>query len=109
MHFDLRKPCANCPFRSDVRFPLRRAREIADALERSTFACHKTVDYSNGEARETEQTRHCAGALIMRVHMDDFGQMMRIAYRLGLFDPTKLDMSSPVYEDEDAFIAGTSS
>lgn len=34
MRFDLIRPCPNCPFRSDRKFWLRRAAEIADAIFR---------------------------------------------------------------------------
>ena len=50
VNFNLKRPCANCPFRTDIRPFLRRdqAQQIADSLldQQQTFACHKTVDYS---------------------------------------------------------------
>lgn len=35
--------------------------------------------------------------MIMLMHMGTSTQMMRIAHRVGLFDPDKLDMKAPVY------------
>lgn len=110
MHFKLKTPCKDCPFRCDRRPFLTRARadEIAASLDRASFPCHKTLDYNHdgdeGEGRQTPSTAHCAGALIMREHMERPGQMMRIAERLGLYDRRKLDMDAPVFHDEDSFV-----
>jgi hypothetical protein len=46
--FALKRPCGNCPFRTDrVPFLSRdRAQEIADSLlDGASFHCHKTLDY----------------------------------------------------------------
>lgn len=113
MKFELPRPCANCPFRSDKPFHLhpQRAHEIMSGDH--TFACHKTVDYDaisstdddDGESkyvhRRSDNEQHCAGLLILREKMSRPTQMMRIAERLGFYDPTKLDMNSPVFENID--------
>lgn len=104
MNYNLTKPCKHCPFRNDIDPFLtpERAESIYNSLARgATFACHKTVDYSDddGEGRETKKSEHCAGALIMLEHMDEPNQMMRIAERLGMYDRTKLDMGAPVFDD----------
>ena len=117
MKFDMTKPCEDCPFRSNKPFYLapRRAREIADALRRDqSFTCHKTIDYGAAENSEGEtdlehrpydpSEQHCAGATIVLWRMGAPNQWMRLAGRLGLFDPGKLDMQAPVYEDLDAFV-----
>lgn len=113
MKFDLKRPCANCPFRFDVPGYLNQARaeEIADALLYSdqTFSCHKTVDYSEYDGDEgchipTEAEQHCAGALIFLEHQERPNQLMRIFERIGFYDRTKLDMDAPVFDDRDAFI-----
>lgn len=113
MKFDLVRPCADCPFRSDKKFHLARgrAREILRGITREdkTFSCHKTNarDDEDGDLVETADSQHCAGALIMLERMERPNQMMRIAERLGLYDRRKLDMSSPVYKTEAAMIRGT--
>lgn len=112
MKYTLRRPCKNCPFRSDIRGYLtqERAEEIVDGLMRGgTFSCHKTNDFEEGddgwtETVETEKSQHCAGALIFLEKNDAPNQMMRIAERLGLYDRTKLDMDSPVFDDESEFV-----
>jgi len=105
MNFDLKRPCAKCPFRSDVEPYLRRSRahEIARALDRSTFACHETTHSLGAPVDRTEQ--HCAGALIMLESEGRPSQMMRIAERLGLYDRTKLAEDSPVHDSRAEFIA----
>ena len=97
MHFDLLKPCSNCPFLREggVRLTESRVKEIAGGMlstQGHTFACHKTTTSSEDglEMRETSNSRHCAGALIFSLVNKNETQMMRIARRLRLFDPNKL-------------------
>lgn len=109
MKFTLRKPCANCPFRSDIDGFLRpdRAAEIVHTITvgDGTFSCHKTNDIDDeGETIETQKTQHCAGALIFLEHDDNPNQMMRIAERLGIYDRHKLDMTAPVFKTAKDFI-----
>ena len=110
MKFDLRKPCDNCPFRTDVPVYLRlgRVEEITDVLvSGGTFACHKTTESDpddTGERYETPDSQHCAGALIMLERLERPNQMMRIMERLRLYDRRKLDMDAPVYSSSDDMI-----
>lgn len=102
--FKLSRPCSKCPFRTDVPGYLRRGRaaEIAGALDRSTFSCHETVHALGAPKSKPEQ--HCAGALIMMEREGVRGQMVRIAGRLGLYDPSKLDTGAPVHASREEFI-----
>lgn len=109
MNFNLKRPCKECPFRSDIRPYLRksRVREILDALfkQDQTFACHKTLDFDEeGESLITSKSQHCAGALILMEKNGRANQMMRIAERLGLYDRKKLDMSAPVFSTPSAML-----
>lgn len=96
MHFDLKKPCHNCPFlrKGGVRLTLARIREIggsALSTQGATFACHKTtIDTDDGERVDYKDSRHCAGALIFSEKNGNATQMMRIAERLGLYDAATL-------------------
>lgn len=111
---DLRAPCPNCPFRTDVRPYLNPARaiEIVESItdRDQSFACHKHTMF--GETPDGESVainhrddQHCAGAMILLERMDQPNQWMRIAERLGFYDRTRLKMDAPVYEDGDAMIA----
>jgi hypothetical protein len=109
--YKLHHPCAKCPFRTDIPPFLNRARarEIVNALVRSEFPCHATLDYSEcetseDEARDTAHTQHCAGALIMLEHDNKPSQMMRICERFGSYDRRKLKMDAPVFKSTRAFI-----
>jgi len=109
MNFSMRKPCPQCPFRTDIRpfISAERAEEITDALVYggATFACHKTIGFDDdGGSHDLPDSEHCAGAMIMLEHMETPNQMMRIAERLGIYDRTKLKMDSPVYESADEMI-----
>lgn len=94
MRFDLTTPCAQCPFRSDVR-PYIKAERVEEILiGNQSFACHKTLDKDH---RIHANSQHCAGVLIILEREERPHQMMRIAERLGFYDLTKLRMSAPVY------------
>lgn len=114
MKYEMTKPCKNCPFRTDSLkgwLGKGRAAEIAFAIvqQQGTFPCHKTVDYNSEHDDENEgvvtgESQHCAGAMIMLEKMEKPNQMMRIAERLGMYDYRKLDMKSPVFENDKQFI-----
>lgn len=105
MNFDLKRPCAECPFRRDIPGYLTgaRAREIANAvLDGSTFPCHhttETIETDDGESDcvATAESQHCAGALILARRRGRSSQLSRVAERLGYYDPSALDMESPVF------------
>jgi hypothetical protein len=111
--FALRKPCGDCPFRADKPFHLtpERAKQFADDLANgSGFNCHKTVEFGDTEAGEPvqivrENTNWCAGALITLEKSGLSNQQVRIAQRLGAYDPTRLDMDAPVYPSLSAWVA----
>jgi hypothetical protein len=107
--FALKRPCGNCPFRTDRASFLSeaRAQEIADALHAdASFHCHKTLelDAEEGDVEITAASKHCAGAMIVLEREDRPNQMMRIAERLGLYDRTALVMDSPVPESLDEWV-----
>lgn len=98
MKYELKKPCDLCPFRNDdkrLKVSSTRLQEMASG----GFCCHKTaaLDEETGEYTPTQKSQHCAGALVMLEKMNAPHQMMRIAERLGIYDRTKLDMTSPVF------------
>lgn len=113
MRYEMRRPCASCPFRYDVPGFLTsaRAEEIAESILRGeSFPCHKTVNYSSEDDDEafhgvvTSESQHCAGAMILLEHEGKPGQMMRIAERLGIYDHRCMDMDAPVFISADEFI-----
>lgn len=112
MKFNLKRPCKDCPFRTDIHPYLNadRVREITDALMtgNSTFACHETTEYNEeeGDMASTKDSSHCAGAMIF-LEVQEIAiqnQMVRIAERLRIYDHKKLDMSAPVFHDQQSMI-----
>lgn len=106
--YGLTSPCPKCPFRTDIEPFLRpdRVREIEESLVQAEFPCHATLDYANDSGgAETSKTAHCAGALILLEKLERPSQMMRIAERLGLYDPAKLDMAAPVFDSFEDMVA----
>lgn len=80
----IKKPCAHCPYRTDVKPFLtpERGEELAVAAENpyNTFYCHKTLDHDDeGETCASEGSKVCAGFLSMqhningRTHYDSDG------------------------------------
>lgn len=110
--FDLKRPCANCPFRTDKPFYLRRERrqQIADALAADkSFYCHQTVhydeeDWEGGEYTRRNDEQHCAGATIVLEKEENPNQIMRWMERLGHYDHTKLQMDAPVFDSLEQFV-----
>lgn len=110
VRYDLRRPCVHCPFRSDVPGYLRRARaeEIATSIAGGAeFPCHETTvedpeDESNN--MPTARSQFCAGALIVMEHLHAPNQIVRIAERTNVFDPDRLDMRAPVFDNFIAFV-----
>lgn len=96
--YGLQATCAKCPFRTDVEPYLRpgRAAEIADALHSgSEFSCHETtINVATADGDEVRadgpRSRFCAGAMATMLNGNEANQMMRVAMRLGLFDPDAL-------------------
>lgn len=108
MNFNLKKPCAHCPFRTDIEpfIHAERAEEICQSLVNGgSFACHKTLGHDDdGDTMVRQKSEMCAGAMIMLEKIERPNQMMRICERLGQYDHRKLDMSQPVYDTPQAMI-----
>lgn len=108
MHFEMRKPCGDCPFRrkGGIRLRSERVDEVGGnmlSFAGVKFPCHKHV---HGKARRREVDReHCVGALIFAEKNDTATQAMRIAERLGLYDARKL--MAPENKDVHDFVFDT--
>jgi hypothetical protein len=96
MNYNLTKPCDECPYLRTSGFTFQSLKEHAVG----EFACHKACDLTDDETvfveRKNGKTPHCAGALIFLEKQSKPHQMMRVAERLGQYDPTKLDMKANV-------------
>lgn len=111
--FKLKRPCKNCPFRSDIPKYLReeRVQEIADSLyDGAEFPCHETTEHVEGpdgweERIAVPTSAFCAGALITMEKEGYSNQMVRIGERLGMFNVDDLIMDSPVYDSLEEWVA----
>lgn len=105
MRFDLKKPCGNCPFKSEggIRLHPGRAQDIGEMMESfdgGSFTCHKTSKHDGeGEAYTANDSQHCAGALIYAMKKDNFTQSMRLAERLRIWDPNILEGFDEIIDD----------
>lgn len=99
MRFDLKSPCADCPFRAGARRTLK-ADDVATppqmnhALNGNVYdysqSCHKT----NGGDAEREQ--YCAGAALSLLKRGRSTRTLDEAQACGLYDPAALDHAAEV-------------
>jgi hypothetical protein len=104
----MRKPCSNCPFRSDRPFGslgVGHAENIANALDGDGgFHCHKTLGYDSPVL--------CVGAAIYleQARADEGGLRANLTFRLAVMtDELSLDGLSneiPVYKTREEFLRG---
>lgn len=102
MQYTMTTPCDQCPFLDTPGnrrgFTLRRLEEFA----RGEFPCHRTAEVEEedeehlGDFIARGNSLHCAGQLIFNQKRGMPTQMARICERLGLFDPSKLNMKTRV-------------
>jgi hypothetical protein len=106
MNFDLVRPCGDCPFRSDKPGYLKpeRIRSILGGghgrahWPAVSFPCHKTIDYVGDDRAVIPPTaQQCAGVMIILTREGRPNDAMQIAQRLGLWNPSRLDMEAPVH------------
>ena len=115
MRFDLKKPCKNCPFRTDktaIRFSGReRAEEIEESAYRNGFPCHLSAIDTSEEDEERggytfgEDTQHCAGYIIMRLNEGDtewpgIDNDEELGERLAM----QMNFKSPVFQSTEDFL-----
>lgn len=103
--FDLKSPCANCPFRigQGELFQLNEAR-LREIMIAPAFQCHKTVDYScdredreDREGRAGDKPQQCAGLMAILHRINRPNTIMQIASRLGHLDLDALDPRNEAY------------
>lgn len=94
MKYTMTTPCKECPFLKGSGFTYRSLMAHASG----EFACHKACELSEDGVYEakSQDTPHCAGALIFMEKQGKPTQMMRICERIGMYDYTKLDMNANV-------------
>ena len=88
------RPCPKCPWlveyfgEKDFLRPGRR-RDILNGIKHGgEFPCHQTTTFDDdGELVPTTSEQCCAGLAVMLLREGDSTQMMRIAERVGGFDP----------------------
>lgn len=87
--FNLRKPCANCPFRNDDKaIPLHKGRreEIIGSLvsgREASFICHKTL-HTGGKTPTKPSV--CPGAAAVSRKMGRDTVIIQLAMRMGVID-----------------------
>lgn len=98
MKYTMTNPCDACPFLKSMAhgFSTHRLREFASG----EFPCHKTAKLDEDDLdagyEPTENSLHCAGALIFNEKRNTPHQMMRISERFGDYDMRKLNMKASV-------------
>lgn len=107
MKFDMKKPCAQCPFaRAGAVLEADSARNILGQFadgSGGTFPCHKTAEVGDdGLFDATPESQHCIGALAFAEKQGVSTNFMRVAGRLGVYDPAAAEACADlVYDDMD--------
>lgn len=99
MKFTRAEPCGECPFLK--KFEKGYELDTLEEFAAGAFPCHKTaelVEDDDGHAKYhiARHSTACAGALIFNEKRNVETQAMQIAFRLGLYDPTTLNMEADV-------------
>jgi|GEM_PF-2761608 len=91
--FQLKQPCALCPFRKENDGMLtsgRLEKIIEDLHEDKPFFCHKTVDYTREHYPDTTDSKYCAGAMVYLEKCNNTNVPMRMGQMFGLYDPAQM-------------------
>ena len=124
MKYDLKKPCKNCPFRTDdtgIKFQCtERAEEIEQTAYLHGFPCHLSAEYQeDGDGTSgyvgTNDSQHCAGALIMYLKEQEGEPWPAIMYDQDVINAggteklieklwKQVDLEAPVYDSSHIFI-----
>lgn len=110
MNFDMKKPCANCPFKKNGAIELRpgRLEGIVQSLKRDTnfFQCHKTVHSKRGGEWDEDtyipsgQESVCAGSLIYALKANmGLPVAARVAVMFGQLDLAALEAQADTIID----------
>ena len=70
---NVKKPCAECPFRKDCKKNWLRLERIKEILSTDTFVCHKTVNYEKGN--DDKNRLQCAGFMLLMGNESIFFQL----------------------------------
>lgn len=102
--FDMKSPCANCPFRKGMgeKFELGEDR-VEDIARATAFQCHNTVEYGADEYGEPvtaagANPQQCAGLMVVLLREGRPNSIMRLAIYMGELDPAKLDPDNLAYD-----------
>jgi hypothetical protein len=99
--FDLKRPCASCPFRKGKGSAFRlTAQRLAEIRRGVSFQCHKTVDYDEWDddiKRQGERPQQCAGLMALLHRHREQNQITQVAVRMGVLDPAQLDPKDEAY------------
>ena len=121
-NYDLKRPCLNCPFRTDdtaIRFASGdRALAIWASGYFHGFPCHKAAEYVEADGDDNSrsgyylgaESQHCAGFIIMQLQVlkglpwPGIGDSQEVADWLA----ARVDMSAPVFDDVNEYLRASS-
>ena len=113
----LKRPCVNCPFRTDstaIRFANReRAEDIEESAYRNGFPCHKTADYVEFDGDHEEHSgyhfgatsQHCVGYSMMLLNAGyDTWPGINNSEATADYIREHVDWNAPVFASVDEFL-----
>jgi len=107
MKFDIKRPCATCPFRTDVAPFLHRGPQLAEQLgdDHFWFACHYSTGMIHGKRVKKAEQSQCAGSTMVLWREARPNIAMRIALIAGMITPAQLEAEAPVFNSLEEFAA----
>lgn len=91
--FNLKSPCANCPFRVGYGSSFRLSKSRLDEIYTApAFQCHKTLKYNDeGLSSAGNKPQQCAGLMAVLNQERSPNTIMRLAVHTGHLDLQALD------------------
>jgi hypothetical protein len=107
IRYDLKKPCADCPFRKDAKYHGGVMSDLPKYIEKGNakelvHTCHKTDPRSDSPEGQkyTGEVQHCAGLLLM-MHQNQrlIGPHQLSAWLTKKWDRDSMDTSIKVFKN----------
>jgi hypothetical protein len=74
---NIKKPCANCPFRKDSLKGWIGEDRMTDILESDSFVCHKTVNHDLDKDMDNDR-KQCAGFMLLKDEESTFVRLAKV-------------------------------
>lgn len=74
---NMKKPCANCPFRKDSCKGWLGKERMTEILNADSFVCHKTVNHELDKDMDNDR-KQCAGFMLIKGEESSFVKLAKL-------------------------------